>query len=109
METNTYEKAGLFITLDEAKNMNSAFKAKYPDFTQSILFDKELLFTLLNQEGCDKVRVYFGAFEEEESKILKEAVIFVGADAHANDMAGSLILDRGVVCPSMCKGSKIID
>ena len=73
-------------------------------------FDREAFDALLKQEGCTKVRIYFGMDEKNMVKL-----VIVGVDANDNDMVPqqtrsleedtTVIIEDGLRCPEMCPPS----
>ncbi|MDF2382480.1 hypothetical protein JMG10_13440 [Nostoc ellipsosporum NOK] len=105
-----------FITLTEAEDMTS----RYRDNRNSILaedyqdqdilpvcetFDREAFDTILEQEGCQKIRIYYGMEED-----LKLHAIIVGVNGDDEDMlpgvgVEAVIVEKGMRCPPMCPPS----
>ena len=75
-------------------------------------FDKELVQTVLNQDGCTGLRIYMGMDEEQGVKL-----ILIGVDAEDRDMLPSDaelednggILDNGMRCPDICPPSSSLN
>lgn len=73
-------------------------------------FDRDAFDTLLKQDGCTRVRIYFGMDEKNMVKL-----VIVGVDANDNDMVPqqtrsleddtSVIIEDGLRCPEMCPPS----
>jgi hypothetical protein len=88
---------------------------KEKNFLSSMLFDKDIVLTLLNEKGCEGLRVY-NALDDEG----KEHFILVGTDAKGNNLLpdsdddtplsmsrtasdnGAMLLDNGMPCPPFC-------
>jgi hypothetical protein len=75
---------GANIDLNQATGMIADFKKNYPAGHNSATFSKEFILAILAQEGCEYLRVYFGA--DSNNKI---TAILVGSDENDNDMLGS--------------------
>jgi hypothetical protein len=85
---------------------NSVLKAEYAGDETLInceTFDKGEFAKLINQTGCEKVRIYFGMDEK-----LSIRTIFVGVNSMDQDMVGTnadveeVIVENGLPCPSWC-------
>src|SRR4051794_32757071 len=101
-----------FITLDEAIQMTTAYRASKDaivkeEYSESNLlavcetFDRSAFDTLLSQEGCVSLRIYFGMNDD-----LKIHAIVVGVNESDEDQlpgAGSFkIVEQAIRCPSNC-------
>ena len=73
-------------------------------------FDRDAFDALLKQEGCTRVRIYFGMDEKNMVRL-----VIVGVDANDNDIVPqqtrtleedtSVIIEDGLRCPEMCPPS----
>ena len=109
-----------FISLAEAIQMTSNFRTNREEILKrnyqnkdilplSETFDRRELDTVLSQQGCKGIRVYYGMDEQ-----LKVHAIIVGVDENNRDMIpGSAnvtgeeeeddqIIERGIRCPPIC-------
>ena len=107
---------GSFISLQQAIEMTTDYRnfrdtMLAPDLVgKSVVptcetFDKELVQTVLDQDGCTGLRIYFSMDQEQRIK-----VILVGVDVDDNDILPSEIdlvdngsvLEDGMRCPDIC-------
>lgn len=63
-------------------------------------FGKNILNSILAQEGCMGIRFYY-ALDENNAK----QIIAVGADANERDMYNGIIAERSFLCPPYCDDS----
>ena len=116
-----------FISLEEAKKMTHAYKAKrkdlldpkYKDKEKKVLptcesFERSAIEGLLKNPACKGIRIYYGLKNEDEMH-----AILVGYDAESKDIlpaseiertegvegADGEILENGTRCPSHCPPS----
>ncbi|MEI6595854.1 MAG: hypothetical protein WCO28_09830, partial [Bacteroidota bacterium] len=61
-------------------------------------FSKDSLNSVLNQETCVGVRIYYGLNADNTTPEL----VVVGVDANENDLANGIVLDNGALCPPRC-------
>lgn len=85
------------ISLQEAIDMTTAYRAANPGATKAHFFGKEKLMELLNQDECVGIRAYYGMDEEGNKQL-----VFVGADSTEEDLFTGVILDKSVPCPNHC-------
>lgn len=89
---------GAFISLSEASEMTAAYRETIEEGnTISLLYDKDKVQQILDQDGCEGIRTYFGISEGQQ------VVVIVGCDADGNDMTEGLILEVGTKCPPYCR------
>lgn len=100
-----------FISLNEAiemtrtyrQNRNEILKSEYQD--RNILcicetIEKSKIDELFNQQGCEKLRIYFGM---DENSLVHS--VLVGVDDHDQDIlpqGEEMILDKTLRCPDDC-------
>lgn len=105
-----------FISLSEAEDMTSRYRTNrnsilQEDYQDDDLlavcetFDREAIDALLEQEGCQKIRIYYGMEED-----LKVHAILVGVNSEDEDMlpgpgVEAVIVEKGMRCPPMCPPS----
>jgi hypothetical protein len=98
--------AGALIDLTEAKNLVSNFSIEFPNLPKAFTVDASLLRSLMDQQGCERIRIYNG-FNTEDQSITP---VIIGVDDDNHDMLAGLIIDRVLKCPSYCgKGPKLTD
>jgi hypothetical protein len=108
-----------FIPLDEAIVMTRNFRLLKdgllkPEYlgrnvlAQCETFSREQVQVLLDQPGCESLRVYYGIDED-----LKVHAILVGADAEGNDILpggdGEYIVERAIRCPVECPPPSVLN
>lgn len=95
---------GTPISKSAAKTLTSRFQTDFPGEKKGYFFGRNHLISMLNQDGCKGIRVYFGKEEGEEGNI---TLVLAGADSEGDDQSTSshLILDFGNPCPSDCSKS----
>jgi len=81
------------ITVKEGSAMTAAYRQNNPDDPLGHFFGKDILQQILNQDGCQGIRMYYA----ENGDGGKELVI-VGADADENDIL-DLVADVSRPCP----------
>lgn len=92
---------GEFIKLEEAVVITHAFQNSEigKDQTISAIFEKEILTQILNQEGCEGIRLY-NALKDGD----KITYVLIGYDKDKNDMTDGYIADLFSTCPKNCFG-----
>lgn len=89
--------SGKQITLEEAKNLISNFKEKFPNQIKATFVGVNNINLILDQPDCIGIRVYYGY----DTTLDKIAPVFVGVNSRGEDMTDVLI-DKGVGCPTIC-------
>lgn len=111
--TNDLAQINHNITLEDAVEMTTRYRAEMPDiikeeyadanvFPISETFRKNIFTELVSQHGCVAIRSYLGMDEEQQVKL-----IFVGVDDNNEDIlpidnAPGLIFEYGNRCPPIC-------
>ncbi|HLP33540.1 MAG TPA: hypothetical protein VK202_08715 [Bacteroidia bacterium] len=91
---------GSAIDITTAADYTANYRLEYPGSVQAIFMGKDILNTILTQEGCMGIRVYLGKTTAGASDF---ELVFVGADANENDMiVGGIVADEGIKCPPKC-------
>ncbi|MBX0333341.1 hypothetical protein K3G39_08820 [Pontibacter sp. HSC-14F20] len=90
-------KEGGPIDLDQAKKWTANYRASGTGKTYAHLFGAETVKSLLEQEGCAAMRIYYALDDNGTQQLL-----LVGTDAEGNDMTKGLILDFASACPPDC-------
>lgn len=97
------------ISKSKAKKWVDNYRTKHSkdkNYLLSMLFDKEVVIDMLNEDKCEGLRVY-NAMDEEG----KEHFILVGTDSKGNNLLPSSeesltesysLLDEGKRCPTDC-------
>ncbi len=90
-----------FIKLEEAVKLTHAFQGSEigKEQTISAIFEREIISQILDQEGCEGIRIYNAL--NEENKI---TFVLVGYNKDFNDMTDGYIADKAFSCPKQCFG-----
>ncbi|MFD3001705.1 hypothetical protein ACFS7Z_15135 [Pontibacter toksunensis] len=72
-------------------------KAGAADTAKSHFFGTQIIQSLLEQEGCVGIRMYYALDDDR-----KKQLILIGVDESGNDLESGLVADRSVVCPPDC-------
>lgn len=89
---------GNFITLDEASEMTAHYRETIqPGETIAYAISKDFISQVLNQTGCDGLRIYYGINENGD-----KTLIINGIDMTGDDLYNGLIADGVWACPSFC-------
>lgn len=94
--SNNTNQPGEQITLEEAIEMTSAYREENPDETKAHFFGKEILEQILNQDGCEGIRMYYGIDSDGEKQL-----VLVGVTEEGLDLK-ELCVDRSYPCPEYC-------
>ena len=89
-------KEGAQITVQQGATMTAAFRTKFPNEIKAHFFGKDILNTILAQNGCEGIRFYQGVNTNGELEL-----VIVGADTNENDML-NFIGDMACPCPDRC-------
>jgi hypothetical protein len=100
MSTNPH-----IITLQEAQEMTYAYQdaIQFQGQTISSAIDLDAITQLINQAGCNGIRIYFGLNSSN-----KLAPVIVSYDVNNMDQTSGIILNRGSNCPTNCPTSPLI-
>ncbi len=60
-------------------------------------FGKDHFANILNQTGCEGIRIYNGINDDG-----KKVLIMVGAKANEDDIDDGIIVEKAVLCPTIC-------
>lgn len=96
MELNV--NTGGEITLNEAIELVTAFRKRYPQEIKASFIGALNVTKILDQPGCIGIRIYNG-YDENEGCMSQ---ILVGVDANEKDMTNGVIMDRLRTCPPLC-------
>ncbi len=89
-------KEGAQITVQQGATMTAAFRSKFPNEIKAHFFGKDIINTILAQNGCMGIRFYQGVDANGNLEL-----VIVGADANENDLL-NFIGDLASPCPSEC-------
>ncbi len=84
------------IPLNEAATMTAEYRRKNPSSTKAHFFGREIINEILEQEGCQGIRIYYGQDEDGNKQL-----VLVGADSDENDML-NIVADLSHPCPNAC-------
>lgn len=85
------------ISLQEAQNLTSNYQTSNPNGMIATFMGKDLIHSILDQEACMGIRIYYGQENEGEQRL-----VLVGANTDEKDMTEGVIADRGGNCPPQC-------
>lgn len=85
------------IPLATAAEWTKNYRTANPAQTKGHFFGKEYIQSILAQENCVGIRIYY-ALDENGAKQL----ILVGVDANENDLYQGIIAERSFKCPPFC-------
>lgn len=89
------------ITLAEASAMTKRYRDSVSaTATIAHLFGEGAIQSILDQEGCKGIRIYYGLNEENEKQL-----IITGVDANGNDLYNGILAERSYTCPSVCSSA----
>lgn len=87
---------GEIISQEDAEALTSNFRSEFSGQTQGVFFGKEVLDTLLTQDGAIGIRGYFGLDESG-----KMTLVLAAAKTNEDDILDN-VADQGVPCPNRC-------
>ncbi len=86
------------ITLEEASALTARYRATANAAdAKAEYFGKDALISLLSQNACVGVRIYYGVDENNVKKL-----VLVGVNAEGNDMCEGELMEKGTLCPPIC-------
>ena len=91
------KNAGAQITLAEGAAMTAKYRASNPNKTKAHLIGMNRIHEILDQEGCEGIRIYYGLNDEGDQEL-----VLVGVDRLGDDMEKGVIMDKLLPCPSYC-------
>lgn len=87
------------ISLNDAKTMTYAWQES--EFGSNNKFAAKIdvndVQTIMDEEGCRAIRIYFGLDDNEDM-----TVVLVGVDANNNDLTSGPLVDMALMCPTNC-------
>jgi hypothetical protein len=95
------------ISLQDAANLTANYRDQFASGTNYIkgeFFGKSAIQTLLNQDECVGLRIYYGLDDQKVQKL-----VIVGVLANEEDMIDGNILEIGSPCPPICGSSNILN
>ena len=96
---------GKLIPLPEAAALTAEFRALNPGAPLANLFGKKVIREILQQEGTEGIRIYYGILPGTT----EPQPVLVGVDVHGNDIVPGVYGDRSTVCPPMCSTPNAIN
>lgn len=94
--SNESTNPGEQITIEEAIEMTTAYREANPNKTKAHFFGKAILEQILNQDGCEGIRMYYGIDIDGEKQL-----VLVGVTEEGLDLM-ELCVDRSYPCPDYC-------
>ena len=86
---------GRAIDPNKASEWTSSFREEHPGEITAHFFGRDILMSILSQEGCEGIRFYYGL----DGGVPQ--LIAVGADSDENDQLGGnrIVADESCPCP----------
>lgn len=96
---------GNAIDPNKASEWTKSFREGNSGAIIAHFFGRDILTDILNQEGCQGIRFYYGS----DSGVPQ--LIAVGADSDGNDQLGEdrIVADEAIACPSHCSQANILN
>lgn len=92
--------AGNYISSDEAEGMVQLHCKLYNSDKEAFFFGRNKLLALLEQDDCQGLRIYFGAYRNSPAQ---QNLVIAGVDSKGNNIKDKdLYLNRGWPCPPHC-------
>ncbi|MBH8557778.1 hypothetical protein [Hymenobacter negativus] len=93
------------IDPNKASEWTKSFREKHPGEIIAHFFGRDILTDILNQEGCQGIRFYYGT----DGGVPQ--LIAVGADSDENDQLGEnrIVADEACGCPDRCSQPNILN
>lgn len=88
------------VTHAKAKGMREKYLQRYKGKRPPLrpgAYGAEIIQKILDQKGCQGIRVYPGVNDEGHNTLL-----FCGVDAEGNDILAGIIVDDPFICPPYC-------
>jgi hypothetical protein len=87
------------ITFTDAASLTAEYRSKNPYRKRGGYFSRTAIETLLAQDGCVGIRIYFGCSSGNPQEL-----IVVGVDENEDDLVGHnyVCMDNGICCPPHC-------
>ena len=84
------------ISLTSAANLTAEYRRQHPNQTKAHFFGKKIIQSILDQNDCMGIRLYYGLDDDGNKQI-----VMVGADSDENDIL-DLVADLSHPCPNTC-------
>lgn len=92
--------AGDYISGQEAENTVTLHCKLYKNEKEAFFFGKNKLLALLEQEDCQGLRIYLGAYRNSPAQ---QNLVIAGVDSKGENIRDKdLYLNRGWACPPDC-------
>jgi len=89
---------GSYISLEDAADLTAGWRNGDNGDMKGYFYGKEKLQHLLDEEGSEGIRIYFG-----ETATGEKTLVLVAANSSQDDIiTGAKILDSGIGCPAQC-------
>ncbi len=85
------------ISLALGSAMTAAYRTANPGAIKAHFFGSTILNTILAQQDCVGIRIYYALNE-----IGVKQLVLVGVNANGDDQTAGIIADRSEPCPSKC-------
>jgi hypothetical protein len=92
-------REGEQVSLNDASSWTANYRNSGSGSINAHFFGKDHITSILQQDGCMGIRVYYGINDEGN-----QCLILVGTDGSENDIEEGYIAERGTICPPYCGG-----
>ncbi len=99
------------IDANTAGDWTHAYQASVPgDAAKAMFFGRDILESILAQDGCKGIRFYFGLSSGSVDLKGTMQLVAVGADHDENDQLGDgfIVADEATSCPSACSQPNVL-
>ena len=96
---------GRAIDQHKAGEWTRSFREAHAGETMAHFFGRDILMNILNQQGCQGIRFYYGT----DGNVPQ--LIAVGTDGDENDQLGGnrIVADESICCPTNCSHPNILN
>jgi hypothetical protein len=89
------------ITLTEAIALTGSYRSGAPvGSTLAHYFGKSIISSILDQDGCVGIRIYYALTATNEKQL-----VIVGVTTSGEDLYDGVIADKSTTCPPTCAAS----
>lgn len=96
---------GRAIDPNKAGEWTKSFREAHAGEIGAHFFGRDILMSILNQQGCQGIRFYYGTDGSAPQ------LLAVGADGDENDQLGGnrIVADESICCPTNCSHPNILN
>ncbi len=85
------------ISLQEASDLARNYRSANPSRIKGEFFGRDDIESILAQEDCVGIRIYYGLDTQGTQKL-----VLVGVDGSENDLYNGVLMQQGQPCPPIC-------